>query len=309
MALLLFNMLTGSRDEWAAPIESAFSDIDVREWPDIGDPADIEFLAIGRPAMADLPELPNLKLMLTMLAGVEGLLTNPHLPDGPLVKGEPAGGDPSMTEYAIAHIFSLHRQFTAYKDQQAQVVWQSLPQIMTTERRVGIMGFGTLSKPIVAKLIDFGFDVAAWTRTPKPDAPIEVFHGDDGLPAFMARTEIAVCMLPLTPETKGIFNAANFAHMPKGASIINLGRGPHVVDEDLIAALDSGQLSAASLDVTTPEPLPEDSPLWAHPRVNVMPHVSRRAGPEQVAPQFIENIRRFRAGEPLLQLVDRDAGY
>jgi glyoxylate/hydroxypyruvate reductase A len=136
-----------------------------------------------------------------------------------------------------------------------------------------------------------------------------VFAGPDGFAPFLARTEIAICMLPLTPETKGILNAKAFSHMPQGASIINLGRGPHVVNADLIAALDSGQLSSATLDVTDPEPLPAGDPLWDHPAVTIMPHVARRPTLDETLPQVVENMRRLRANEPLILLVNRNAGY
>jgi len=153
------------------------------------------------------------------------------------------------------------------------------------------------------------FNVIAWARTPKPDAPIEVFHGADGFDQFLGRTEIAVNMLPLTAETKGILNADAFSKLPQGASIINLGRGAHVIEADLIAALDSGQLAAATLDVTSPEPLPPESPLWDHPLVTIMPHVARRPNIGDSLPVIVENIGRVRSDAPLLQQVDREAGY
>ena len=166
-----------------------------------------------------------------------------------------------------------------------------------------------MARPVADILVSLGFDVAAWTRTPKPGAKIEVFHGRGGLGAFLGRTDIVLCMLPLTEETRGILDASAFGQLREGASVINLGRGEHVVTDDLIAALDRGQLAGATLDVTHPEPLPEDSPLWDHPKVTVLPHVARRPPVGQVAPRLVENIRLFEAGEPLVQRVDRDAGY
>ena len=171
------------------------------------------------------------------------------------------------------------------------------------------MGYGTLAKPPAHFLVSLGLRVAAWTRTPKPDGEIEIFHGRDQFEAFLNRSEIIVCLLPLTPETRGILNARAFAMLPEGASVANLGRGEHVVNEELIAALDSGHLAAASLDTTQPEPLPEDSPLWLHPKVTLFPHVARRPPIKQAAPQIVENIRRVEAGEPLLQEVDVNLGY
>jgi glyoxylate/hydroxypyruvate reductase len=310
MALLMFNSLRGKIEEWSTYLNDAFPDLEIREWPEIGDPADIEYIIIGRPKLQDLPPLPNLKLMLTMLAGVEGIYNNPACPKGiPLVKGEPEGGDDSLAEYGVLHVLRHHRNLPAYLNNQRQHLWQPIDQVGPSERRVGMLGYGTMSKPIVDILLSMNFDVAAWTRTPKPGAPIEIFNGPEGFDAFVARTDIAICLLPFTPATKGILNADVFAKMPKGASVINLGRGGHIVTEDLIAALDSGHLSAATLDVTEPEPLPEDSPLWDHPGVTVLPHVARRPPVSQVAPIFVENIRRFKAGETLLQLTDKNLGY
>ena len=156
---------------------------------------------------------------------------------------------------------------------------------------------------------DVGFRVAAWTRNPKTVPGIENFYGADGLEAFLARCDIVVNLLPLTQATENILSARTFAMLPKGAAVINIGRGQHVVDEDLIAALDSGHLGAATLDVYRTEPLPAAHPFWGHPGIPMMPHTARKSRPDHVAPQVAENVRRLRAGEPLLQLVDRDAGY
>jgi len=184
-----------------------------------------------------------------------------------------------------------------------------IPQKQPHEQRVGFMGFGILAQPPARALHGLGFDVAAWTRSARQDDDIEMFHGTDGFEAFLARTDIAVCLLPLTEETECILNAETFARMPEGACIVNLGRGGHLVDADLIAALDSGQLSGATLDATKPEPLPEESPLWSHPRVTIMPHTARRVRANTVAPQVAEIVRREQAGEPQLWAVDRIAGY
>ncbi|MDP6175005.1 MAG: glyoxylate/hydroxypyruvate reductase A, partial [Rhodospirillales bacterium] len=276
MALLLMNMLRGEPDEWRSHFEAAFPGMDIRFWPDLGAPEDIEYLIFGRPELDKLPPLPGLKLMLTMLAGVERLIGSPILPDVPLVRAEPAGGDPMMNEYAVSLALYHHRNFQTYRAQQAEHVWKAAPSVATEERRIGVMGYGILSSPVVEALAGLNFDMAVWTRSPRENAPVQVFHGPDGLKPFLARTDICICMLPLTPETRGILNAQAFADLPQGGAVINLGRGGHMVTEDLIAALDSGHLAAASTDVTEPEPLPADSPLWDHPKVQILPHVARR---------------------------------
>jgi len=156
---------------------------------------------------------------------------------------------------------------------------------------------------------DIGFRVAAWTRRPKELPGIESFHGTAGLAPFLARSDILVNVLPLTADTENVLNAELFAALPRGARLINIGRGQHVADDDLIAALDSGQLAAASLDVFREEPLPPDHPLWAHPKIVITPHTARKSRPANVAPQVADAIRRLRAGQPLAQPVDRAAGY
>ena len=172
-----------------------------------------------------------------------------------------------------------------------------------------MMGFSALGLPVARRLRDAGFNVAGWARTPLTEPGMECFYGPDQLAAFLARTDILVNTLAVTPETTNIINAANLARLPKGATIINLARGEHVVDQDLIAALDSGKLSAATLDVYRTEPLPAGDPLWTHPLITIMPHTSRRIRPANIVPQFAEAMRCLRAGEALPRLVDRAAGY
>ena len=310
MALLMFNSMRGKVEEWSKIFNYELPELEIREWPNIGNPEDIEYLVIGRPSLEELPLLPNLKLMLTMLAGVEGIYNNPACPKGiPLVKGEPSGGDPSLTEYGLTHILRHHRNLPAYMNQQRQHIWQPIDQKLPNEQRIGMLGYGTMSKPIIDILVDMKFDVAAWARTPKENANIKVYSGQDSFNSFLERTDIAVCLLPFTPLTVGILNSAVFAKMPKGAAIINMGRGGHVVNNDLIEALDSGQISGATLDVTDPEPLPENSPLWDHSLITILPHVARRPPVAQIAPQFIENIKRLESGLPLFQLTDQTLGY
>jgi glyoxylate/hydroxypyruvate reductase len=158
-------------------------------------------------------------------------------------------------------------------------------------------------------LASLGFKVHAWVRTPRQVSDVPIYHGPDQLEAFLQQTDIAVCLLPLTRQTEGIFCARTFAMMPRGAMLVNVGRGKHVVDADLIAALDSGQLSYAALDALWPEPLPPTSPLWRHPRVTVMPHVARRPTVAQLVTEIAANIRSIEAGGRPLQEVDVSMGY
>jgi glyoxylate/hydroxypyruvate reductase A len=158
-------------------------------------------------------------------------------------------------------------------------------------------------------LKSLGFKVSAWVRTPRQADKVRIFHGQDQLGPFLNQADIAVCLLPLTQETEGIFCARTFAMMPRGAMLVNVGRGKHVVEKDLIAALDSGQLAYAALDALWPEPLPPASSLWLHPKVTIMPHVARRPTVAQLVAEMAANIRSLEAGGPLLQQVDVALGY
>ena len=309
MALLISNLLMGTDADWRAAISAELPDLEVRFWPDVGDPADIEYLAFTRPSPDDWPEFPNLKAMLTRQAGVDGFIAHPGLPDVPLSKLEPEDGDPMMTEYVVMHVLRLHRAMPTYRERQARREWREARQKRPEERTVGFLGYGAMARKPARILREMGFDVAAWTRTPKPGAELPVHAGAGRLGAVLERSDIIVCLLPLTGETRGILNAEAFAAMPEGGMVINLGRGEHLIVEDLIAALDSGHLYHAALDVHSPEPLPPESPLWDHPGVTVMPHVARRPNIAQLAPRIVANIRRCEAGQPLLQEVDRGRGY
>jgi glyoxylate/hydroxypyruvate reductase A len=177
------------------------------------------------------------------------------------------------------------------------------------QRRVGFLGFGMMAKAPALVLKSLGFPVSAWVRSPRPAEEVPIFHGSDQFAPFLKQTDIAVCLLPLTPETEGILCARTFAMMPKGAMVVNVGRGKHVVEKDLIAALDSGQLSYAALDALWPEPLPPDNPLWTHPKVTVMPHVARRPTVAQLVTEMAANVRSIRSGGGLLQEIDIRMGY
>lgn len=309
MALLLTPPVLGGQEEWRDAILALMPDLDVRLWPDVGDAGDIEYVLVGRFDIAELPPLPNLRVLMAMFAGFEYFLDHPECPPAPCVRTGPPAGDTSMTEYAVLHVLRHHRSMPTYLAQQTQKLWQTIPHKQPHEQRIGFLGFGNMAQAPAKALAGLDFDVAAWVRRPRSDGDVTIFAGDAGFLPFLARTDILVCLLPLTDQTRDILNAGTFAGLPDGAAVINLGRGDHLVVDDLIAALDSGHLSGATLDATSPEPLPPESPLWSHPAITIMPHVARRVRPSTGAPQVIENIRRDRAGEPLLWQVDREAGY
>src|SRR5712672_340149 len=311
MALLIVDLdkYIGNAKAWRDTFEDQMPEIEIRIWPDAGELADVEYLAFMRPNFDILPSFPNLKAMFSRSAGVESFIHHPKLPKVPLGKVEPPGGDPMMTEYVIMHVLRFHRDLPGYQAAQANREWRRTRIVRPEERRVGFLGYGMMAKPPALVLKSLGFNVSAWVRSPREAAEVPIFHGRDQLAPFLGQTDIAVCLLPLTAETEGIFCARTFAMMPRRAMLVNVGRGKHVVDKDLIAALDSGQLSYAALDALWPEPLPPESPLWLHPKVTVMPHVARRPTVAQLVSEVAANIRSLDAGGRLLQEVDITLGY
>src|ERR1051325_3151381 len=311
MTLLIVELdkRIGNAQAWRDTFREQIPELPIRIWPEANDLSDIEYLAFMHPDFDRLPAFPNLKAMFSRAAGVDDIVKHPKLPKVPLGKIEPPGGDPMMTEYVVMHVLRLHRDMPAYQAAQARREWLRVPIARPEHRRVGFLGFGMMAKAPALILKSLAFRVGAWLRPPRPAAEPTVFHGADQLEPFLAQTDIAVFLLPLTAETEGIFCARTFAMMPRGAMLVNVGRGKHVVEKDLIAALDSGQLSYAALDALWPEPLPPESPLWLHPKVTIMPHVARRPTVAQLVTEVAANIRSLEAGGRLLQESDVTRGY
>ncbi len=311
MALLIVDLdkYIGNTKLWRDTFAEQLPEMEIRIWPEANKLDEIEYLAFMHPNFDILPEFPKLKAMFSRSAGVETFVNHPRLPKVPLGKIEPPGGDPMMTEYVVMHVLRFHRDMPGYQQAQANREWRRTTIVRPEQRRVGFLGYGMMAKGPALVLKSLGFPVSAWVRNPREGEEIPIFHGPGQLEPFLNQTDIAVCLLPLTRETEGIFCARTFAMMPKGAMLINVGRGKHVVDADLIQALDSGQLAYAALDALWPEPLPQNSPLWLHPKVTVMPHVARRPTVAQLVTEIAANIRNVEAGGRLLQEVDKATGY
>jgi glyoxylate/hydroxypyruvate reductase len=311
MTLLVIDLdkHIGNAKAWRDTFKEQIPDLEIRIWPDAGNLADIEYLAFMHPDFDALPTFPNLKAMFSRSAGVESFIRHPKLPRAPLCKVEPPGGDPMMTEYVVMHVLRLHRDMPGYQAAQARGEWRRTTILRPEQRRVGFLGYGMMARVPAQVLKSLGFKVSAWVRKPREEDDVAIYYGPDQLEPFLQQTDIAVCLLPLTAETEGIFCARTFSMMPRGAMLVNVGRGKHVVDQDLINALDSGQLSYAALDALWPEPLPPTSPLWLHPKVTVMPHVARRPTVVQLVTEIAANIRSFEAGGRFLQEVDITTGY
>jgi glyoxylate/hydroxypyruvate reductase A len=215
----------------------------------------------------------------------------------------------AMAEWVLLNVLRFHRQDPEYRALQQRKEWLELSAPSTYERRIGILGIGELGSASARVLTALGFPVMGWSRSAKALHGVQTFHGADGLMAMAAKTDILICLLPLTPETRGVLNAKLLSALPRGAYVINGARGGHMVAQDMLAALDSGHIAGAALDVFEPEPLPPESPFWSHPKVFLTPHAASITIPSSVAPQVVENIHNMRAGRPLINLVDFGLGY
>ena len=262
---------------------------------------------VAQPPRGTLERLGGAKLIQSLWMGVENLLADPALPrQVPLARLVDPGMVAAMSEIVLAHVLDWHRHLYLYRYHQRNATWRQLEQKLASDRTVGILGLGALGTDAARKLLALGFNVAGYSRRPK-DLP-GVRRVTD-LQLFLEQTDALVCLLPLTPQTRGILRAENLQRLRQGGCVINLARGGHVVSADLIAALDSGHLARAYLDVFDREPLPPEDPLWRHPGVTVTPHVAALTEPRTAVPVIVENIERVRRGEAPLHLVDRDAGY
>jgi glyoxylate/hydroxypyruvate reductase len=295
---------------WLEALRAALPDERFLIWPDLGDPDAIEVALVASPPAGALAQLPKLKLIQSLWMGVDGLLADPTLPRRvPLARLVDPGMVAAMGETVLAHVLDWHRHLYRYRAQQDEGVWRPLSQFMAADRTVGILGLGELGKHVAAQLLKFDFKVCGWSRRAKDVAGVQCFSGPDGLDQLLARSGALVCLLPLTAATRGILSARNLALLPEGACVINLARGAHVADRDLLAALDSGRLAHAYLDVFQVEPLPAGHPYWSHPGVSVTPHVAALTEPRTALARVVGNLERVRRGERPLDLVDPAAGY
>jgi glyoxylate/hydroxypyruvate reductase A len=295
--------------EWARLFAERMPDLPFHVWPDTGDPAAVRFLAVWQPPEQPLRQFPNLELLFSTGAGVDQLDFTALPPDLPVVRMVEPGIVGGMVEYVTLSVLALHRDFPAYREQQGREEWHPIRVRPASTRRVGVMGLGLLGRAVLERLASFGFVLSGWSRSPREIPGVACHAGEAALPAFLGGCDILVCLLPLTAETRGILNRQLFAGLPQGAGLVNVGRGGHLVEEDLLAALEGGQLSAAMLDVAEPEPLPPGHPFWRHPRIWLTPHIASMTQPETAVEAVIANLRRHARGEPLLGLVDRRRGY
>lgn len=294
---------------WAELFARQAPQIDFRIWPDVGDSSKVRFLTVWQPPENIAEQFPNLEILFSIGAGVDQIDFS-KLPENlPVVRMIEPGLTRAMCEYVLWAVLSIHRDMLAYRRQQLQKNWDALRVWPASKRRIGVMGLGQLGRAVLKQLHSMDFQCLGWSRTSHQIDAVQCFHGAEMLNTFLSQCDILICLLPLTESTRGILSADLFKHLPKGAALVHVGRGEHLQTDDLLNALDRGQLAEAILDVTTPEPLPAESPLWSHPKVVITPHIASMTQPETAIEVVLENIQRHRSGQPLLGLVDRERGY
>ncbi len=295
------------QDEWRAALGTCLPEARVYAGPDA--PA-CDYAVVWQPPSQLFERQPRLKALFSLGAGVNGLLAMPLLPrDVPLVRMEDGGMAAQMIEYALYVALSELRRFPDYRRAQSQARWAPQPARSRDEFRIGVLGLGVLGGAVAAALAEFGFAVSGWSRSAKEVPGVQCAHGARCLDDVLACSQLLMLFLPLTGATAGLLDAARLAQLPAGAAVVNLSRGELVDDEALLAALASGHLTAAYLDVFHHEPLPAGHPFWQHPRVQVTPHVAALTDTHLACLQVAEKIRRLEAGEPISGVVDRLRGY
>lgn len=294
---------------WARIFATEAPEIPFHLWPDIGDPEQVRYLAAWQPPEDIRTVFPNLEVLFSTGAGVDQFPLHQLPADLPVVRMVEPGIIGGMVSYVCWAVLDLHRDMPAYRRQQQAASWQPI-QVQTPQQcRVGVLGLGSLGQAVLTALHGLGFDCAGWSRSAHHLDSIPCYAGQGELSAFLARTDILVCLLPLTDATRGFLNRDLFAQLPRGARLVHVGRGPQLVNADLLSALADGQLTHAVMDVTEPEPLPPDHPFWHHPAISLTPHTASMTQPETAARVVLDNLRRHARGEPMIGLVDRVRGY
>jgi glyoxylate/hydroxypyruvate reductase A len=309
VALLFYSQFDDPAD-WGKHLLDAMPRLDFRVWPQVGEPRDIEAALVWKAPEGELRKYPNLKLIINLGAGVDSIVKDRSLPAGiPIVRIADAEMSRMMAQYVLAAVLRHYREFVSFARAQKERRWHYIHPREAGTCSVGVMGLGNLGAMAANELVRQGFKVSGWSRSAKKIEGVESFHGEAGFAPFLAKSEILAVMLPLTPQTDGLLDAKALGHLPKGAKIINVGRGRLIDEEALIEALLSGQVAEATLDVFREEPLPAESPLWGFDQVLVTPHLASVAIPRTASRQVAENLRRLKTGEPLLNVVDPARGY
>lgn len=309
MALVVIRQ-DGKVDFWKDALKAASPDLKVYSYLEDHPQNDIEMALVWKHPEGSLAEYPNLKLIASNGAGVDFIFEDPDVPKGiPITRIVDTKLAEDMSEHVLAVILGHLKNLDIYKLQQTKGIWKPKNYHRISDFTVGIMGLGELGGVLAKDLVRFGFKVQGWANSRKSLENIKTFAGEEEASEFLSSSEILVCLLPLTDKTTGILNTSLFKKLPKNAFVINVARGGHLVDNDLIEMLDNGHLSGAGLDVYHEEPLPASHPFWQHEKIHMTPHYASVSEPKFVVPQILDNYRRMQAGRPLVNEISRDKGY
>jgi glyoxylate/hydroxypyruvate reductase A len=307
---MLFYSKFDDAEDWRQHLQHAMPGLEFRIDPDVGNPADIESAMVWKAPPGEMRKYPNLKLIVNIGAGVDYILKDDTLtPDVPIMRLVDPEQNRMMAQYVLLTVLRYHREFPQLEKQRREKRWQYIHPRETASLPIGIMGIGNIGSHVASELLRQGFPVSGWSRTPKSVEGVTTFHGRDQLKAFLARSQILVLIMPFTPATDGIVGRDVLYALPRGAKVINIGRGQLIDEAALAAAVRDGQVGAATLDVFRTEPLPANHPFWDIEEITITPHLASIAIPSSAALQIAENLRRLRAGEKLLNIVDRARGY
>lgn len=308
---ILFISAADKADLWKECLEAEIPGVNLHIHPDCPvAPESIDYVIAWKPPAGEIARYPNIKAILSLGAGIDGITCDPDLPEHvPISRLVDRCLTRGMTEYVVYWVLHHHRRMGDYAELVSRGGWDNYLQADTETTTVGILGLGELGGDAARALSALHFDVLGWSRSEKRLDGVTCLHGEDGFDELARNSGFLVCLLPLTDQTRGILNRGLFARMPKGGVVINCARGGHLVDEDLIEALDSGHLGAAVLDVFHEEPPARDHPFRTHPKVTMTPHMASLTVPRSAARYMAENIRRVERGEAALNLIDLDKGY
>lgn len=295
-------------DLWIAELRRRLPAEDFRTWPDVGDRSEIEFVVMWKIPADELQSLPNLRAVLLTGAGTNHLRPLDAFPDVPIVRLADQTVATDMAAYAMHWVLHFHRGMDVYRWQQEAANWQRHRYRPARDFTVGVLGMGNIGGAVADAALALGYPVRGWSASGRERDGVASFAGAD-LDDFLTGCDAVINVLPLTTDTYRLMNTSRLAQLPKGACVINIGRGGTIDHDALIVALDTGRLSGAALDVFSAEPLPEDSPLWRHPRVALTPHISGSTHPETAADYIAANIKRLQAGESPFPELDRSTGY
>ena len=307
---ILFCSPAESPEPWRQILTRAFPALPFCEYSEGVNLDEVHYVLAWNPPAGVLAQMPNLRAVLWLGAGVDRLLADRSLPpDLPIIRLVDAGFAQQMAEYATYAVLHFQRRMGEYAGQQQDGRWQPLPEPIARQFPVGVLGLGAIGAAVARRIVQMGFPVSGWRGREAAVEGVSVYTGEEGLRQVLARSQVLINVLPLTAHTENILNARAFSLMPRGAYLVNIARGGHVVEEDLIAALDAGQLSGAMLDVFREEPLPSQHPFWRHLKVVVTPHVAAQTNPVLAQTQIVESIRLLERGEWPKGLVNRARGY